>query len=93
MCGESHWSAVGELVEDVVGVGETARLVLRVDPVPVHDDVKDPARALLQGGNDAELLLDRGRETRGPAQVASSRAVGDLDRHGLEDNPTYHITV
>jgi hypothetical protein len=59
--------------------------VLGIDPLSVDDDVEDPARPLLQLGLDPEALLDLGRETRGPALIASSGAVGDLDGHGSSE--------
>jgi len=55
--------------------------VLGEDPAAVRDDVEDAVVALLQRRIDADLALDRGRQTGGPGEVVSTHAVRDLDGH------------
>jgi hypothetical protein len=74
-------SYLGELGQDLAGLGEAAGLVLRVDHLAVHLDVELPAPAGDELGLDAGLLPDRGRETRGLGLVASHHAVLDHDLH------------
>ena len=58
-------------------------LLLREDQVAVQHDLELAAAALDQGGVDAALFLELGRQTGGPWKIVSSDAVGDLDlRHG-----------
>jgi len=62
-------------------LGEAALRLLREHEVTVRDDVELALRALDDAGVDS-AVLQRGRETRGPAVVAPSDwAVEDLDAH------------
>jgi hypothetical protein len=54
-----------DLIEYFLVVGEAANVVLAPDLLAVHVDVEDAARALDQLGINAELLLDRSRQTGG----------------------------
>jgi hypothetical protein len=67
--------------EDLVGPGVAAGLLLREDQSPVGDDVELAFRARDCGGFEP-MLLERGRETRGPGVIArSDGAVEDLYLH------------
>jgi hypothetical protein len=73
-----------ERVEHFCLVGKPMLAVLREQQLAVERHVEDPTAALLERGDDVELTLYRGRETRGPGLVVSRDAVADRDRvaHG-----------
>ena len=75
-----------ERAEDLVGLGEAALFLLRVDELAVANYVELARLADDRLSVDA-ARLQLGRETRGPLVIArSGRAVVDLDRH--EPHPT-----
>ena len=76
------WNALSELREDLFVLRKTARLVLRVDELAVHDDVEDALASGKQLGLVVEIASDRGRQTGGLREVVSSDAIGDGDVHG-----------
>jgi hypothetical protein len=57
--------ARAQRVDDLLGLGEPARLVLRVDQVTIDDDVEDAVVAADQFGVDLEIVLQPGRQTGG----------------------------
>jgi hypothetical protein len=61
--------------------GESAFLFLREDELAVHAHFEHAAATTRERRVDAALLLDLGRQTGGPGQIASLPAVKDLDRH------------
>jgi len=73
-----------DLLDDGVGLRELAGGALGVDFLAVEPDLEDPARTWLQD-QAVELVLvllgDRLRQTDGFGQIASSRAVFDLELH------------
>jgi hypothetical protein len=72
-----------QLREDLVLLGEPPLLLLREEEVAVRPDGELRLRAFLDARVESERLLDRGRETRGPAVVAASDgAVADEYAHG-----------
>ena len=66
--------------------------VLGEDQLAVDDHVEDPVGALDELGLDAERLLEFGRQTGGPRQVLSTRAVGDRDCHRSDVSSLQHPT-
>src|SRR5687768_2107432 len=75
-------SAAGERGENLVLLREAAHALLREDELAVGKHVELAVRALAGGRGDAVVVQD-GRETRGPTVVpASDGAVVDLDGHG-----------
>src|SRR5262249_10035426 len=66
---------------DLLGGGEAALLLLREDQLAVHADLELTAASLDERAVDAALLLDLGRQTGSPGQIASLPAVADLDVH------------
>jgi hypothetical protein len=81
--GGSGGDPLRELLLDLSGLREAARLFLGEDEVVPHGDFEDAPVAADQLGCDAELLLDFGRQTGGAGVVVSARAVldGDACRH------------
>jgi hypothetical protein len=75
---------LGQGADDLLLVREAALLVLGEDELAVDDDVELADRPGLDLAVDADLFLDRGRETRGAGFVVSGLAVLDRDRvdHG-----------
>lgn len=73
--------SAGELGDDLLLGGEATLLVLGEDDLAVDAHVELATAAVLERGIDAGLLLDLGRETRGPGFVVSNHAVGDDDLH------------
>jgi hypothetical protein len=74
-------STRSEQLEDLVLLGKAAFTLLREEELPVTQDVELALRAFGDRGGDA-LVVQDGRETRGPAVVAASDgAVLDLDGH------------
>jgi hypothetical protein len=75
-----------DLLHDGVGLRELAGSALGVDFLAVEPDLEDPARTRLQD-QAVELVLvllgDRLRQTDGFGQIASSRAVFDLELHAI----------
>ena len=70
-----------EKLEDLVLLGEAPDALLREDELAVCDHVVLALRAL-DGARFDPVLVQDGRETRGPAVVAASDgAVVDLDGH------------
>ena len=69
-----------ECLENLRGLRESARLVLGEHGPIVGDDVEDPVGSSNQRALDAEILLDRGRQTGGPGFVVSNHAEFDADR-------------
>jgi hypothetical protein len=53
--------------------------VLRINPLPIHDDVEDSAATGNQLRLDAGVPLDRVRQTGGLGEIVSLLAVGDGD--------------
>jgi hypothetical protein len=72
-----------DLLEDLLVLGEPVRHLVGVDDVVVDGDFEDAARAFLQRGGDAVLVLDGGLQTGGLGEVVSLPAVLDLDVHPL----------
>lgn len=73
-----------ERAENLVVLGESARLVLGEDELAVakHVELSLAARDVLRRN---PVLVQLGRETRSPLVIASSgRAVVDLDGHAPE---------
>jgi hypothetical protein len=68
--------------EDLPGVGEAVFLVLREDQFAVRKDIELAAPPGDDEGVNAALLLDLGRETRGPGLIVSHHTIADLDSHG-----------
>ena len=60
---------------------EAILLVFAEDARIIDDDVEDAVAAPHQLGREAELFLDRGRQTGGLRQVVSTPAVVDGDLH------------
>jgi len=74
-------STRGEQAEDLVLLGKATFALLREEELPVAQDVELALRTLGDRGGDA-LVVQDGRETRGPAVIAASDgAVLDLDGH------------
>jgi hypothetical protein len=74
-------SSRAEQPEDLVFLGEAALALLREEKLAISQDVELAPRALGDRGADA-LVVQDGRETRGPTVVAASDgAVVDLDGH------------
>jgi hypothetical protein len=77
--------ALPDLLHDGVGLRELAGGALGVDFLAVEPDLEDPTRTRLQD-QAVELVLvllgNRLRQTDGFGQIASSRAVFDLELHG-----------
>ena len=71
----------GDLVEDLVVLGEAAGVVLGIDEFTVHLDVKDALAAFDELGFDVPSLPDCRRQTGGVGEVVSNDAVGDRDLH------------
>jgi hypothetical protein len=67
--------------DDLVIGWKAALVVLGEDDLAVDADVEDAAIAAGQLRVDAQLALDRGRQTGGPWEVVSARAVGDRQLH------------
>ncbi len=78
--GASDLAADG--VQHFLVFGESAGVVLAPDARAVHLHVEDPAPSLDQFRLDAELVLDRFRQTGGLGVVVSLHAIGDADLHG-----------
>jgi hypothetical protein len=76
-----RWASIPELGEDLLGLREATGLVLRVDPLAVHDDIEDPVVTFDELWLYAYLVLDEGRQTGGLGQVVSTHAVLDEDLH------------
>lgn len=72
-----------ELPLDLAGLREAAQLFLGEDQLAPDGDLEDAAVALDQLRLDAELLLDRVRQTGGAGIVISAGAVldGNVSRH------------
>ena len=62
-------------------VREAAHVVLTPNLFAVDVNVEHAAGALDQLGINAELLLDRSRQTGGLGKIISLRAIFDGDRH------------
>ena len=81
-----------ERADDLAGFRKPLLGVLGEDQLAVDDHVEDPVGALDELGLDAERLLDFGRQTGGPRQVLSTRAVGDRDCHRSDVSSLQHPT-
>ncbi len=71
----------GNLVQNLVVLGEPAGVVLGVDEFAVHRDVEDALAAFDEFGFDAPSLPDCRRQTGGVRKVVSNDAVSDRDLH------------
>ena len=69
--------------DDLPRLGETVDVVLAKDAGAVDNDVEDSSAAGSELRIHAELSLQFGRQTGGRRKVVSSRAVGDIEFHGL----------
>lgn len=72
-------ASAGERPDDLFLLGEAPLLVLGEDHRAVDDHVELAGFPRLQGGIEAGLSLDGGRETRSPGFVVSDVAVLDDD--------------
>ncbi|MGH7287521.1 MAG: hypothetical protein ACREI8_05820 [Myxococcota bacterium] len=79
----SELRALTQRRQDLTHIRETPGFVLAEDALAVGADVEDAVITSQQLGRDAELLLDRGRQTGGLRQVVSAPAVVNGDLHGL----------
>lgn len=68
-------------VEDFVVLGETPGLVLAVDESAIDPDIEDAAGSGNQLWFNVVGMLDFGRQTGSPGEVASLLAVGDAHLH------------
>jgi hypothetical protein len=71
----------GQLAENLLWLGETARLALAEDLLSIHHDVEDAAGAFDELGLGPGLLLNDFRQTGGLGVVVSLSAVRDGDLH------------
>ena len=74
-------STTPQLVDDLALAGEAAFFLLGEDRLAVDADDEDAAAAADELTVDAELLLQRGRQTGGPGKVVSNAAVVDANVH------------
>src|SRR5690348_11595758 len=79
-------------VDDLVLGGEAGRGLLGNDLALVLD-LEDAAMAGDQLGVDPELVLEGGRRTGGPGEIASTGAVGDADHTRSWSRPCPSATV
>lgn len=70
-----------QLINHVVGPGELPGLVLAIEELPIRLHVKHPTAPFHKNSFNPDLILNRVRQTGGPGQVVSLRAVGNSDRH------------
>src|SRR5205807_3772836 len=71
-----------DLVEDLFLGGEASLVVLGEDLLPVDADDEDAAAAAHDLTVQAELFLQRGRQTGGSRKVVSNAAIVDANVHG-----------
>ena len=73
---------LAERLEDLVVLGEPARVVLGIDEFSIGHDVEDAAAAFDQLHLGVDRLLDGSRQTGGVRTIVSFNAVGNRDLHG-----------
>ena len=71
----------GEPREYFSVVWKPSLFVFGEDQLAVHDDVVDAPAPSDELGVEAACLPDCGRQTGGPGEIVSARAVGDADLH------------
>jgi hypothetical protein len=80
--GRTSRDTPGEGPEDLVIERKPALLLLGKKDLPIDHDVEDLLTGGLDARDDVELLLDGGRETRGPSLGASEHpGIANLDIH------------
>lgn len=72
---------LGELLENLFGIGEATYLMLGKEQFAVGDDIELAPPSFFQGRNKAALFLKLSCETRSLGTIVSHNAVFDDDLH------------